>query len=584
MQYLYGDSTPSPVAANFIEFLRDALDYAVHALQAEERLEAARERRRARATAGEAEVRQLEALGRNVGRAVEQSGAGPADSATSRCAAAIARSVQDAVTNEISAVRAALAADLARIDGEAAQERHGCLRALEALLAKHDFPEMRRRLHLTLEGGAYAAELQVGTPWGLEGTIELDVPSGSLFAHEVRVDRLIEHIEVHAPETSGWLRKEVRMVPHKLGRHHVAELVLDTDETLIKLRTSHDTSGSGFDVEIDPNTRRVVLIRVGKEGEGASSFDVESGDVATLLKLRDELITATAPVTASRRSLIGASLDGLDLGEDARPIAMVERMVDSMAPIVQEISEHSLEPSELVLRRKLADDRREEIFVTKQELLQKLAPLSEEMRLLFEPLGILDAGEIPAPRPRPRASTPPAQLGDGARSTLAFGEPAAAARSPRSTQPLDASRPLPARAARPSQPPLDPSAAAAIARATQLGPAPDAAATPATTPATAPGSTPDGAPRAARTTQPPPEGPGVLAPSRPARVTQPPATDAAAAATPRPETIEVAVDDAWEDGEPGSGRAPSAGSVELERALFDLDQAGQERDGGGDKR
>ncbi|MGH7327055.1 MAG: hypothetical protein ACREJX_01770, partial [Polyangiaceae bacterium] len=38
MNYLFGDSTPSDLTSNFLEFFRDAIDFSVYALQSDERI------------------------------------------------------------------------------------------------------------------------------------------------------------------------------------------------------------------------------------------------------------------------------------------------------------------------------------------------------------------------------------------------------------------------------------------------------------------------------------------------------------------------------------------------------------------
>ena len=49
----------------------------------------------------------------------------------------------------------------------------------------------------------------------------------------------------------------------------------------------------------------------------------------------------------------------------AKPTLLVERLIATMAPVVQEIAARSQSPGELVLRRLLSGDRREEIFLSK---------------------------------------------------------------------------------------------------------------------------------------------------------------------------------------------------------------------------
>ena len=100
-----------------------------------------------------------------------------------------------------------------------------------------------------------------------------------------------------------------------------------------------------------------------------------------------------------------AQIDDVPLSQHAHPRLLVERLVAAMAPTVREIAAHSLSPGELVLKRLLAGDRREEIFVAKSELAQKLEPLPAALRKVLAPLGI--AAEEPEAPARPFRKTMP---------------------------------------------------------------------------------------------------------------------------------------------------------------------------------
>src|SRR5947207_3319758 len=141
MAYLFGDSTPADLGVDYIEFLRDALDFSVQILAADERM------------------RQSAARGVDV---VKLS------------------------------------------DGEVAR-----LEALE----------------------------------GLAAVIELEVPPGHLLASIARVDKVVERLEVHAPESGGWLRKEVKLRPQRLDKEFITALVSGAQETLIHLRGAADGTG-----------------------------------------------------------------------------------------------------------------------------------------------------------------------------------------------------------------------------------------------------------------------------------------------------------------------------------------------------
>ena len=70
MPFLYGDSTPSTLETNYIDFLRDALDFSAQVLGADERRRGSSARADELRRATEIEVARLESFGDAVSRAV----------------------------------------------------------------------------------------------------------------------------------------------------------------------------------------------------------------------------------------------------------------------------------------------------------------------------------------------------------------------------------------------------------------------------------------------------------------------------------------------------------------------------------
>jgi hypothetical protein len=410
MSYLYGDSTPSTLEVNFIEFLRDATQFCVQVLLGEQRIAAGSARTLSLDHSTADEIERLKKLGGLVSKALEGAPRADADSATARCAAAIVRAATELVQAETAGALSLLDADSKRRDEEAARERDGCVRALEALLVKHDPPEVSLDLHVAgVSGTRYACRARMTTTYGLEAVVDLEVPANHLLERIVRVDRLAERLEVQAPELGGWLHKEVKLRPQHLEKHYVAELSIGAGgRSTLKLRLAADGSGPGFDVLISKGAPRVRLARVEqREGPPEPPFEVEEADANKLLALYEALAAAAGELTRHRRGIVEAKLDGESLRAVAKPSLLVERLIATMTPVVQEISARSQSPGELVLRRLLADDRREEIFLSKQELKLKLDPLDSGHRALFDPLwleGIRATEPAPSVSARPPAT------------------------------------------------------------------------------------------------------------------------------------------------------------------------------------
>jgi len=410
MSYLYGDSTPSTLEINFIDFLRDAVDFCVQVLAADERIAEGKTRTSVLETANAAEIAKLDRIGALIPKAVEGAPVGDAESATARCVAAIVRSAEELVRSAKSEVGAAFDAEVKKRDEAEARDRQVCLKALETLLVKHDLPEMEADLHVALVAGArYACRMTAATGFGLEAAIELEVPLNHLFEKVVRVDRVMERLEVQVPEMGGWLHKELRLRAQHLEKHHVADLLLKKGGDRLKLRVSPDGKGAGFDILYAGADSPPRLVRVDDEGNGVETFDVEEADKPKLQALRDRIAAATSELRQHRKAVSEAKLEGESLRTHTQPALVVERLIATVAPEVQEISARSQSPGELVLRRLLSGDRREEIFLSKQELKVKLESLTEAHRGLFQPLwqSALRPPKAPAPGPT-RPSIEPA--------------------------------------------------------------------------------------------------------------------------------------------------------------------------------
>ncbi len=404
MSYLYGDSTPSTLQTDYIEFLRDAVDFSVQVLVADQRIAEEHARLEALERSTNAEVERIQKAGGLVPKAFEGAALGEPESPAARCAATIVRSAAELVSSAVGEVRAGYDAETRKRDAEAAQERGACVEALERLLIRHDLPDMKWELRLLLTGnGHYGCRAQVSTGFGASATLELEVPKDHLFERVVRVDRLVERLDVQAPELGGWLHKEIKLRPQHLDKLHVAGVSVGAAGDTVNLRAAPDGSGAGFDLEFVAGDGSIRLLRV-EEGEKREDppFDVELADLPKLQALRGKLVAAATVLKRHRRALTEAKLDGEPLRALPKPSLVAERLVAAITPVVQEIASRSQSPGELVLRKLLGEARREEIFLSKQELKNKLGPLSERNRSLFEPLWV-----VPPPGTTPPITIPP---------------------------------------------------------------------------------------------------------------------------------------------------------------------------------
>jgi hypothetical protein len=403
VKYLYGDATESPLEVNYLELLRDVLDFSVGVVSAAAAVRKMLTRAAEVERATSSELRSLRELAQALGVTLDRFESKEAPPAFEGCLKSIRQAALNEVQRAERGVQAAVDAEVDGIRRAAERQKRSHLELLEALLLRHDLPSSEAWIDLNLGGTGYVAERRGKALCGVAWTMALDIPDGHLFREVLRVDKLAPQLGVQLPEESGWVRKSMKMRVHKLGKEHVVSMSKQAGHTVVALRDAPREGDSGFDLSFDSRAIPKSIRRVAKGGSG-EAFEPQPEDEEALQAFYLRLDTALGELARHRRSLVEARLDDQDFGEHPEPVVVVQRLVAEMAPIVQEIGRHTLGPKELVLKRVLGDDRREEIFVAKKDLREKLSPLEPSQRRLFIPFGILTDEDVAASM---AASTPP---------------------------------------------------------------------------------------------------------------------------------------------------------------------------------
>lgn len=394
--YLYGDSTPSPLTTNFIAFLKDAIDFAVRALHCGSRIEHWKQTASRFTEITEIDVERLRALATESLALLDRATANEGASRMGRTSAQIRHGISEVVRVEIESAQAAIATETSQAERAAATERRNIAKAIEPLLLTHTWPEAVEVIEIRAENGVhYDARVRACTPFGLSWTAKVDIPSSHALARIVRLERIMEQVEVEAPEHSGWLGKGVKLRTQRLDRLHLTELCISPAATTARLRAAVEGTGGGFDLTFAEGSDQVQIVRIPKSGPPDQPYEAASDDSGALHELHARLRALGTDLLANKTSVVAASLDDVPLPDLPTPRAMLERMIMNLAPIVRQVVSRSLAPGELVLKRQVGDHQREELFVSKASLRQKVETLSPDLQQVFAPLEL--GGAVPEP-------------------------------------------------------------------------------------------------------------------------------------------------------------------------------------------
>lgn len=398
--FVFGDSTPFPHDWNCIGTIKEAVVSAVGLLTVQHALERGRAREKEIERRLAVDRARLLAVAESVERTlfIETKGAAPV---VTRTAARIVASARQAAEGEILGLEGEAQAELTRLRDAMFEARTQATRALERLLAKHDLPGTRLGFRLVAKETGYGGEALVSTTFGVNAVFELAIPSADPWSRRRRVAEVSPDTFVHVPREAGWFSKRLEMTRLSLDKLYVLAASGDGDHGMMILGRGQ-RAGAGYELEIDASCDppRIVLSELDEEGNELSPQPVELGaeDRGRILQLWRRLRESLADVLTRRAVLASTTFDSRAL-EVEEPQAVAKRMVDAMAPIVLEIARRSGAPGELVLRRNVRTGRRDEVYVTKAELSERVMTLAPQLRRVFDVL------ELDGPR-SPRAPEP----------------------------------------------------------------------------------------------------------------------------------------------------------------------------------
>jgi hypothetical protein len=253
-----------------------------------------------------------------------------------RTSAQIRHGIIEVIRVETESARAAIAAETSQAERAAVGERRNVAKAIEPLLLTHTWPDAIEIIEVSAEYGMhYDAHVRACTPFGLSWTAKIDIPTSHALARIVRLERIMEQVEVEAPEHSGWLGKGVKLRMQRLDRLHLTELCISSAATSARLRAAVDGTGGGFDLAFAEGSDHVQIVRIPKSGPADPPYEADSDDSAALHELHARLRAVGTELLANKTSVVAASLDDVLLAELPTPRAMVERMIMNLAPIVR---------------------------------------------------------------------------------------------------------------------------------------------------------------------------------------------------------------------------------------------------------
>jgi hypothetical protein len=386
--YRFGDGTPFPLRENFIETLVAAVDCCVALYQVEARIEEHHARVREAARRAADELQRLDALNSlletSLAPLLARQGQDQTDArASEQAAAKIVESAAGIIRNSRTGV---------------ARKRDGISRetvpravleavpaALGRFLGRHQLPRTEWHAHWRATGEqAGSAELIAQSTRHLELVFNATFADG-FWARPIPLAELTGGPLIATVEAGKGRPRQLRLDSTLLTEVQVAP-----GREAMVLRDTGKRPGSGYHILMPrPGEAGPLVVALDRRDQSRGQpFYLDQVAAADVLAVWRALEREMPSLVAGRQELAAARLGGRAVSELEHPAQLAEAILLSLGSLVREMRVRSRVPGELILKRDLAPDRREELFVPRQVLWNKVAALPPRHRQLFEAIGL----------------------------------------------------------------------------------------------------------------------------------------------------------------------------------------------------
>ncbi len=388
--YRYGDGTPFPFDDNVIELIPAVIDACVAMFGAAAHLDGLRAQAQDARADADAATAQLAELEQALVAAVA-----PRQPRLGKDASAVQEAAQralDGARHALAGARAGLERTVAQAAAAPRLDRALAVTstAAAALFAKRALPRTAWAWAWKASSGGEAS----ATSAGFAMTFELTAPP---WTGPVRIAALAPTARLRLPRRR-WLGAP-RLAPVPLDRAALLEARKDGAQITLVLRAhAHKPSPGWRLISARPDAPEVSAVLLDERGVATRHEQVLCGDDAAAVGAVVAAVDLAMTAALAQRRTREVTLGGVALRSLGDPAEPGRVMLALLAPTLRAIAERSRVPGELSLKRDLGQGRREELFVARAALIEKVLALPPTYRALFDAAGLgREGGDRAAP-------------------------------------------------------------------------------------------------------------------------------------------------------------------------------------------
>jgi hypothetical protein len=209
-----------------------------------------------------------------------------------------------------------------------------------------------------------------------------------IWATAIPVSSLRSNMRIHVPT---WTRKSkgTQTQSESLEEYDIIEVDSSQSRQRLVLRRNAKAKHSVMLTLADPSQSAPTVALLDEHDEVAGEIhQLHADEIGEVSKLWNLLLENLTPLVKSRCSLSKISFGNRDISNFSHPSEVAETLLQQVAPLAREIRLRSRVPGELILKRATTKGRREEIFMSREDLQKQYESLPDQYRRVFDAMGL----------------------------------------------------------------------------------------------------------------------------------------------------------------------------------------------------
>lgn len=387
MRYLYGDSTPFPLSYDFLGTLEAFMTAATRAVKLHDDAAALEVKATEAKQVRLGGIQALESFHTVVMKAIGDTANKVSHPSALEYSRQVGELAQRFVEEQWRQVNQSNERDAGTLAREVAQRRIEAHASLEEFFLKAHFTVESSTTRASLVGGRYETSATFKTAGGVTAGYQLR--TSSPWDAPRRVMDFAKGTTLKVAVKKSFFKGVVTAEALPIDEYVLSQIELAEGRVSLTLRKKFN----------EPDSLVFQLVRAGENllatvdhpgNADAANLppELDAQDAATLEHLVANITESLRTLHANKERLTELHLDDRDAMGGVLVVDLVQRFVTLFAPTVAEIAKRSPNEAELSLKAQQDGGRREEVYLRKADLVEKLQPLWAKGRSVFAPLGL----------------------------------------------------------------------------------------------------------------------------------------------------------------------------------------------------